>query len=63
MRAEFTLSGVEGSLLELVREESVCGMCDWMWDWGVLVGGFVASDGADVAALVIDVNLSGGWIG
>ncbi len=63
MRAEFTLSGVEGSLLELVREESVCGVCDRVRDWGVLVGGFVAGDGADVAALMIDVNLAGGRIG
>ena len=48
--------------MELVREESVCGVCDWVRDWGVLVGGFVAGDGADVAALVIDVDLAGGWI-
>ena len=63
MRAEFTLSEVEGSLLELVRQESVCGRCYGMRDWGVLVGGFVAGDGADVAALMIDIDLAGGWIG
>ena len=29
----------------------------------VLVGGLVAGDGADVTALVIDVDLAGGWVG
>ena len=34
-----------------------------MRDWGILIGGLVAGDGADVAALMIDINLSGGRIG
>jgi hypothetical protein len=36
---------------------------DWVRDRRVLVGGLVAGDGADVAALVIDVDLAGGRIG
>src|ERR1700691_5771842 len=44
---------------------SVCGFrgLNWMRDWGVLVGGLVAGDGADVAALVIDVDLARGRVG
>jgi hypothetical protein len=34
-----------------------------MWDWGVLVGGLVAGDRADITALMIDVDLAGGRIG
>jgi hypothetical protein len=36
---------------------------DWVRNWRILVGGLVAGDGADVAALVIDVDLAGGRIG
>jgi hypothetical protein len=34
-----------------------------MGDWGVLIRGLVTGDGAYIATLVIDVDLTGGRIG
>ena len=55
---------VEGRDAEIARDSIFGGRggFDRMRDRRVLIGGLIAGDGADVAALMIDVNLAGGRV-